>query len=140
MSGARKIMWAYLVTGLAVFALMVLVGVTMRAEQAHWVRYDPGTFYALMTLHGSGMIVALALCGMGGLWYIMNRERPMDPGVAWAAFGLIVLGVVAVILSIFPGRFGAGWTFLFPLPFVGTTWPNWATGAFLIGVALVMLG
>lgn len=140
MSGARRIMWAYLATGVAVFGLMVLVGLTMRAEQAHWVKYDPGSFYALMTLHGSGMIVALALCGMGGLWFIMDRERPMNQGLAWSAYALIVLGVVSVIVSIFPGRFGAGWTFLFPLPFVGTTWPNWATGAFLIGVAFVMLG
>ena len=140
MTGARRIMWAYLLTGVAVFALMVLVGLTMRAEQAHWVSFDPGLFYSLMTLHGSGMIVALALCGMGGLWFIMDRERAMDRALAWSAYALIVLGVVAVILSIFPGHFGAGWTFLFPLPFVGTTWPNWATGAFLIGVALVMLG
>jgi cytochrome c oxidase subunit 1 len=94
----------------------------------------------MMTLHGSGMIVALALCGMGGLWFIMDRERPMDQGLAWSAYALIVLGVVAVILSVFPGHFGAAWTFLFPLPFVGATWPNWATGTFLIGVALVMLG
>jgi cytochrome c oxidase subunit 1 len=133
-------MWAYLVTGIAVFALMVLVGLAMRMEQAHWVTYDPGSFYAMMTLHGSGMIVALALCGMGGLWFIMDRERPMDQGLAWSAYALIVLGVVAVILSVFPGHFGAAWTFLFPLPFVGATWPNWATGTFLIGVALVMLG
>ncbi len=140
MSGARRIMWAYLVTGIAVFALMVLVGLAMRMEQAHWVTYDPGSFYAMMTLHGSGMIVALALCGMGGLWFIMDRERPMDQGLAWSAYALIVLGVVAVILSVFPGHFGAAWTFLFPLPFVGATWPNWATGTFLIGVALVMLG
>ena len=140
MSSARRIMWAYLTTGIAVFGLMVLVGLAMRMEQAHWVTYDPGSFYALMTLHGSGMIVALALCGMGGLWFIMDRERAMDQGLAWSAYALIVLGVVAVILSVYPGRFGAGWTFLFPLPFVGTTWPNWATGTFLIGVALVMLG
>ncbi len=140
MTGSRRIMWAFLSTGIAIFGLMTLVGFAMRIEQAQWVAYDPGAFYALMTLHGSGMIVALALCGMGGLWFIMDRERPMNQGLAWSAYALIVIGVVAVILSVFPGRFGAAWTFLFPLPFIGATWPSWATGAFLIGVALIMLG
>jgi cytochrome c oxidase subunit 1 len=139
-AAARAIMWAFISTGLAVFGLMVLVGLALRAEQAAWIAYDPGTFYALMTLHGSGMIVAMALCGMGGLWYIMYQERQMDARLAWSGYGAIVLGVLCVILSIFPGRFAAGWTFLYPLPFVGTTWPNWATGCYLIGVALVMVG
>lgn len=139
-AGSRAIMWAFLSTGIAVFSLMVLVGFALRAEQAQWFACDPSAFYALMTLHGSGMIVAMALCGMGGLWYVMDGERAMDRGIAWSAYGTIVLGVLCVILSVVPGRFAAAWTFLYPLPFVGTTWPSWATGAFLIGVALVMLG
>src|SRR5215469_963359 len=114
---SRAVMWAFMAGGLAVFGLMVCVGIALRAEQATWITYDAGTFYSLMTLHGAGMIVAMALCGMGGLWYIMDREHPMDRGVAWSAFAAIVLGVVCVILSIYPGHFGAGWTFLFPLPF-----------------------
>lgn len=137
---ARTVMWAYLVTGISIFGLMVLVGTLMRSEQAHLVSFDPGTFYSLMTLHGAGMIVSMALCGMGGLWYIMNRERAMDRSIAWSAYGAIVLGVVCVIVSVLLGHFGTGWTFLYPLPFVGATWPSWATGTFLIGIALVMLG
>lgn len=138
--GARAIMWAYLCTGIAIFGLMAFVGLALRAEQADWISFGAGTFYAFMTLHGAGMIVAMALCGMGGLWFIMDRERNMDRGLAWSAYGAIVLGVLCVIVSVVVGRFGAAWTFLYPLPFVGTTWPSWATGAFLIGVALVMLG
>jgi cytochrome c oxidase subunit 1 len=139
-TGARAVMWAYLTTGVAIFGLMALIGLALRVEQAQWVAYDPGTFYALMTLHGSGMVVALALSAMGGLWFIMNRERGMDRTIAWSAYAAIVVGVLCVILSIFPGRFAAAWTFLYPLPFTGATWPSWATGAFLFGVALVMLG
>lgn len=139
-TGARAIMWAYLCTGIAIFGLMALVGVALRAEQAGWIAYGAGIFYAFMTLHGAGMIVAMALCGMGGLWFIMDRERAMDRGVAWSAYGAIVLGVLCVILSTVAGRFGAAWTFLYPLPFLGTTWPSWATGTFLIGIALVTLG
>lgn len=138
--GARAVMWAYLTTGVAVFLLMALVGLSMRAEQAQWLNLGPGLFYSLMTLHGAGMLVSMALCGMGGLWYLMNRERAMDGGIAWAALAFTVAGVVCVIASVWPGGFGAAWTFLYPLPFVGATWPNWATGAFLVGLALVMLG
>ncbi len=139
-AGSRTIMWAYLVTGISLFGLLALVGLAMRAEQAGWINVDPGLFYALMTLHGAGMITAMVLCGMGGLWYLMDGELALDRGIAWAAYVLIVLGVIGVLLSVLPGHFGAAWTFLYPLPFVGATWPNWATGAFLIGVALVMLG
>ncbi len=143
MTGERTsgtVMWAYLVTGIAVFSLMALVGLMLRIEQANWIAYDAGLFYSLMTLHGAGMIVALALCGMGGLWAIMDRERRMDRGLAWSAYASIVLGVVCVIVSVIAGHFAAAWTFLYPLPFVGATWPSWATGLFLVGVALVMLG
>ena len=64
---ARNVMWAYITTGIAIFGLMVLVGLGMRAEQAQWLNYGPGLFYSLMTLHGAGMITSMVLCGMGGL-------------------------------------------------------------------------
>lgn len=136
---SRAIMWSYMLTGIAVFVIMAFLGLTMRAEQAQWIVLAPQTFYALMTLHGSGMIVAMALCGMGGVWYLMDAQQKMDARIAWAGYLCILLGVVFVIASIF-GGFAAGWTFLYPLPFVGTVWPNWATGAFLWGVAWIMIG
>lgn len=133
-------MWAYILSGLAVFALMFVLGVFMRAEQAAWITFDAGLFYSIMTLHGAGMIVAMALCGMGGLWYIMDREQPMNPGIAWGAFVAMVIGAVCVVVAALVGHFAAGWTFLYPLPFVGATWAAWATGAFLVGIALVVVG
>lgn len=132
-------MWAYMITGIAVFVVMAFVGLAMRAEQAEWITYGAQNFYSLMTLHGAGMITAMALCGMGGVWYLMDREQKMDARVAWAAYAFILLGVLSVIWSIF-GGFAAAWTFLYPLPFVGTVWPSWATGAFLWGVAFIMIG
>jgi cytochrome c oxidase subunit 1 len=136
---AKLLMWLYIDTGLAVFALMVLVGIVMRAGQAHWIVLAPTTFYSLMTLHGIGMLASMAVCGMGALWYIMRSDGPLDERVAWWTYGLLVAGTVAVVASVFPGKFGAAWTFLYPLPFIGTYWPSWATGSFLIGLALVTL-
>ncbi|TAM75545.1 hypothetical protein EPN44_08840 [bacterium] len=137
---ARRLMWIWVDTGLAIFALMALMGVTMRAEQAGWISYGPDVFYSLMTLHGVGMITAMAVAAMGGIWYMMRLDGPLDERVAHWAYGFIVAGVIAVIVSIFPGKFGAAWTFLYPLPFVGATWAPWATGAFLTGVMLVSIG
>ncbi|TAM88267.1 cbb3-type cytochrome c oxidase subunit I [bacterium] len=139
-AAASRVMWIYMLTGVAIFALMALLGLTMRMEQAKWIPLDPTMFYAIMTLHGAGMITAMALCGMGGLWYLMNRERALSTLVAYWAYALVVAGVVAVLLSVFPGKFGAGWTFLYPLPFIGAAWPSWATGLFLLGIALVNVG
>jgi len=137
---ARSVMWTYVSTGLAIFGLMAFVGLAMRLEQAGWLSYGPDIFYALMTLHGAGMIVAIAIASMGGLWYLMSLEAPLDEGIAYWAYALMVVGVIGVLVSVLGGHFGAAWTFLYPLPFVGTWWPSWATGAFLIGMAFIMIG
>ena len=133
-------MWWYLISGFAVFVLMAVVGFILRIEQAQWVSYGPQTFYSLMTLHAAGMISAAVLCGMGIMWYALRTEAPLDERVAFWAYGFIVAGIASVILSVIPGQFAAAWTFLYPLPFLNATWPFWATGAFLIGMALVTTG
>jgi len=140
MSGLR-VMWTYMLTGLAIFALMLLAGIGLRASQANWIAIDPGTFYSILSLHGIGMIVAMALAGLGVLWYLVRKEIPeLDPRVAYMAYGFFLAGVVSVIVSVVPGKYGSLWTMLYPLPFVGAYWPSWATGAWLVGNALVMIG
>jgi cytochrome c oxidase subunit I len=137
---ARTVMWLYVLTAVAVFSLMLVVGLIMRGEQAQWISFGPGLFYSLMTLHGIGMITAVTIAGMGIMWYLVRRDGPLDARVAYFCYASLVLGVVAVLAAVLIGRFAAAWTFLYPLPFVGATWPSWATGSFLIGVALVNLG
>lgn len=133
-------MWTYIGTGLAIFALMLVAGIAMRASQAGWIAIDPGTFYSILSLHGVAMIVAMAISGLGLLWYLVRRQIEMDCRIPFVAYGFFVAGVACVILSVFPGHYGSLWTMLYPLPFVGTYWPSWATGVWLIGNALVMLG
>jgi cytochrome c oxidase subunit 1 len=133
-------MWAYIGTGLAIFFLMLLLGIAMRGEQAGWFTYDPGWFYSLLSLHGIGMITAMAIAGLGTLWYMVRREAAVDPRIAYLAYGFFVAGVLCVVIGVFPGKFGSLWTMLYPLPFVGTYWPSWATGLWLVGNALVMIG
>lgn len=137
---SRRVMWTYILTGIAIFALMVVAGIALRASQAGWIAIDPGTFYSVLSLHGVGMIVAMVIAGLGTLWQMVRRETELDERIAFLAYGCFVAGVVCVIIGVVPGHYGALWTMLYPLPFVGTYWPSWATGLWLIGNALVMLG
>ncbi len=139
-SPARRIMALYLATGLALVVLLMLVGVLMRMSQAGWIRLTSVDFYALMTLHGAGMIAALVLCGMGGIWYLIRREVAMAASLALWSYGVTVGGVLLVAVAAAFGKFGAAWTFLYPLPFLNPTWPAWSIGTFLIGLTLITLG
>jgi cytochrome c oxidase subunit 1 len=138
-SPGRRVMKLYLHSGLGIVALLLLAGLAMRAAQANWLPLAPDVFYAVLTLHGAGMIVALAMCGMGALWYLMRRHIELNAPLALLAWALIMLGVVGVIVVTVFGRFGGLYTFLYPLPFQGN-WPNWSTGVFLIAMMLVNIG
>jgi len=135
----RRVMNLYMGTGLALTALMMLAGLMLRVSQAGWMPMSPGQFYAVLTLHGAGLIVALMMCGMGGLWFLMRRETSLSASTAVAAFSLVVAGVAGVLISTLFGGFAGLYTFLAPLPFHGS-WPNWSTGVFLISMALITLG
>ncbi len=137
---ARRLMWTYVVTGLALFFAMAIVGLIMRAEQARMLVLSPTFFYALMTLHGTLMVLALVMGSMGVLWYLLRAEAYMDERVARCAYGVMGVGIVAIVASVLAGRFGGSWTYLYPLPFVNPPWAQWSIGVFLIGLALVTIG
>ena len=106
-SRGKRVMWTYIVCGLSIFGLMLLVGILLRGSQAGWFALDAGVFYSLLSLHGVGMLTAMTISGLGTLWYLVNRETPLDEGVAYVAFGLFVGGVAAVIVSVVVGHYGA---------------------------------
>lgn len=139
-AAGRRLMNVYMATGLVLVFILMLVGLIMRLNQAQWIQLEPSWFYSLMTLHGAGMIVALVLCGMGSIWYLVRRETTMDIGLSYWTYGIIVAGVVAVLLATVIGKFAAAWTTLYPLPFINPTWAYWSTGAFFTGLILVSTG
>ena len=140
--GQRRIGWLFGATGLALFALMALLGLTMRLTQADAISVSAEWFYRLMTLHAAGMLAGMLLAMMGGLWYVVRAVVPnLDLGRALAAYAAIVVGVVLVLVAVVIGGFAAGWTFLYPLPFEAAgMWSTWATATFLIGMGLVGVG
>jgi cytochrome c oxidase subunit I len=137
---ARRLMWTYIITALTLFAGMVSVGLIMRATQATIVALSPQVFYALMTLHGTVMVLAIVMGSMAILWYALRAESYMNERIAHLAYVFMSAGVAAIFVSVFAGGFGGSWTYLYPLPFIGATWDQWSIGLFLIGLALVTAG
>ena len=83
----KRVMWTYIVCGSSIFAMMLLAGILLRGSQAGWFALDAGLFHWLLSLHGVGMLTAMTISGLGTLWYLVNRETPLNEGVAYVAFG-----------------------------------------------------
>lgn len=134
----RRIGWLMGGTGLALFLLMMLLGITMRLSQADVVSIPDSWFYRVMTLHGAGMLVAALLVMMGALWYVLRPVIEMSAKRLLWAYGGIVVGALLVLVAAIIGGFATGWTFLSPLPFhpLGQ-WARWATATFFVGMFLV---
>jgi cytochrome c oxidase subunit 1 len=137
----RRIGLLFGVTGIALVAVMGVLGLVMRLTQATVLGLSPAWFYRLMTLHGAGMLAGTLLAMMGALWYVLHPSVPLRTGRMLASYALIVVGALAVLVATLIGGFGAGWTFLPPLPFfpVGQ-WPVWSESLFFVGVLLVGTG
>lgn len=138
----RRIGLLYGVTGLALFLLMVLVGIAMRLAQSDALGINDDWFYRLMTLHASGILVGVLMAMMGGLWYVMRSVVPqLDYRLALAGWGIIVGGVVLALVSILIGGYAGAWTFLWPLPFeTAGAWADWAAVTYLLALVLIGVG
>jgi cytochrome c oxidase subunit 1 len=124
-----------------VFALMMLVGATMRMTQAMWLPIPPNHFYELMTLHGAGMVGTSGLAGAAVMWFFLRRYVTLSTGVFLTMLGLSLVGVVLIIGAIAIGRFAAAWTFLYPLPAKPMgVWSTPAAAAFVLGLVFIGVG
>ena len=131
----------YLATTGLMLLLMMLAGLWMRLAQAGWVYTDPALFYQLMTVHGTGMVGIAALGGAAVLWHFLSAHVRLNAWVMGANFGLFLIGVVAILVADFPGRFGGAWTFLYPLPATSQgAWPVWAAALHLGGLLVIGVG
>ncbi|WP_281995483.1 cbb3-type cytochrome c oxidase subunit I [Ruegeria faecimaris] len=125
----------------AVFALMMVFGLIMRAAQGQWIEVDPALFYQLLTAHGAGMVGTAALSGAAIMWYFCGRHIVLTAAIFWAFLALFLLGVVLILGSIFIGGYGGAWTFLFPLPAMsGGAWEAGAAATFMLGYVSIGIG
>jgi cytochrome c oxidase subunit 1 len=129
--------WAWTVP--ALFLVLVLLGSMMRFNQAGIINAGADYFYAVMTLHGLGMVGTAFVAGFAGVTYLLARYVRVNIVIAWTVYVLTVVGVVGLVIACLIGRFGPGWYLLYPLPFFANgVWPDWASG--LAVVSLIVLG
>jgi cytochrome c oxidase subunit I len=140
-NAARWMTLIWLASGGLLLVFMALLGLVMRLTQGWGVLPDMW-FYAILTLHGTGMWTVLLMTLSAVVWYLVRGELPLSWRVNALVFVLYLVGVVLVIVSTLAGHFGTGWTFLYPLPDHPGPVPGWNPGwiwPFLIGLALVVV-
>ena len=126
---------------LALFPTLALLGLVMRMTQSNMVVLAPEYFYAVMTLHGVGMVGLWYVAGMAGVSYILTRYVRITPWVNKVAMGFTVTGVAMLIVCTLIGKYGPGWYFLYPLSIMSAdVWADWATATFLIAVGILGVG
>jgi len=91
----------------------------------------PEWFYAVLTLHGVGMVGLWFVAGMAAVTYLLARYIRPPLWASWMGLGGTLAGFALLIEATTRGMFGTGWYFLYPLPLYSQgTWPPWATGCF----------
>lgn len=120
------------------FGITLLVGVIIRTSQGGYLPLPPDLFYALMTLHSAGIIGAIMTGMIAMMWFVLRKYVYLSMPLMKVMFGLILAAVVAVLTATLVGRFGTGWTFLYPLTFKSAgAWEPWAAAVFLTGLLFV---
>ncbi|HET9875823.1 MAG TPA: cbb3-type cytochrome c oxidase subunit I [Mycobacterium sp.] len=136
---SRRMTVLWVTTGGVLLALLAFVGLLLRLTQStgvisnHW-------FYALLTLHGAGMVAVVLLALAMTVWALLRSELPLRNSVSVTIYALTVLAGLLVIVATLAGKFGTGWTFLYPLPEHPGPIAGWSTNwtyLYLIAVALV---
>jgi cytochrome c oxidase subunit 1 len=137
-----RITIVWVLVGLVLFPILAILGVVMRTLQAGYFAATPSEwFYAVMTLHGLGMVGVWFVAGLAALSFVLSKYVRPSIGVSWAALALTVIGVVLLVAATLVGKLGVGWYFLYPLPFYsGGTWPGWATAALFAALAVLGVG
>lgn len=138
----RGLTFVWILTVLALFPILVILGFFLRALQADYMtKPRPEWFYAVMTLHGLGMVGTWYVGSMAGVSYLLSRYVKPSVVISRIAFGATLLGVVLLLACTLIGRLGVGWYFLYPLPLHSKgVWPAWATAAFLGSLGVFGVG
>jgi cytochrome c oxidase subunit 1 len=139
--GERRVLDLYLLTSLAVFVLMMLLGLTMRMAQGAWLDLSPDRFYQVMTAHGAGMVGAVGLASCAVMWFFLRKYVALHLAIFAANYVLFLLGAVAILAAVFIGGYAGAWTFLYPLPVHSMgLWSVNAAVLFMVGYLLIGVG
>jgi cytochrome c oxidase subunit I len=137
-----RVTLVWVLTALVLFPVLAILGLLMRTEQGGFLQsMSPEFFYAIMTLHGLGMVGLWFVAGMAVISVLLATYVKPTTAVSWIAYGATLTGVVLLLAATLVGRLGVGWYFLYPLPFhSGGTWPEWATASLFAALAIMGVG
>jgi cytochrome c oxidase subunit I len=137
-----RLTFTWVLTALVLFPVLAVLGFLMRVLQAGFLAsVPPEWFYAVMTLHGLGMVGLWFVAGMAGISVLLAHYVRPTLAVSWIAYGATLAGVLLLLAATLIGRLGVGWYFLYPLPFhSGGTWPGWATASLFAALAIMGVG
>lgn len=133
---AKRNTLTWIAVTVILFPILVLAGVFLRFVQGNTLGIAREWFYPMMTLHGVGMVGVWYVGGMACVERIIAKyTRPSDRMSFFAIIGTVI-GVVLLLVSVFVGKFAAGWYFLYPLPLKGN-WPTWSAVVFLLSLTVL---
>ncbi|HSH47505.1 MAG TPA: cbb3-type cytochrome c oxidase subunit I [Halomonas sp.] len=139
--GERGAFNLYMITSLALFLLMMLLGLTMRTAQATWLPLTSDFFYRILSMHGAGMVGTTALATTAVMWFFLRQYVRLHLWAFVTNYVLFMLGALCIIWAIFVDGYGALWTFLYPLPVRGLgLWSPGAAALFMVGYLLIGVG
>jgi len=139
--GNRVAFNLYIITAVTLFLLMMLLGLTMRLGQATWLSVPPDLFYRILSMHGAGMVGTAALATTAVMWFFLRKYVQLHLWAFVTNYVLFMLGALCIIFAIFVDRYGALWTFLYPLPVHGMgLWTSDTAALFMLGYLLIGVG
>lgn len=124
---------------MALFVAAIIFGILMRLNQGNDYKMSPQGFYSTMTTHGLTMIAIWSVAGLVAINYLLTRYIKIPNSLSVCALVFTVTGVAMLWYSTFVGKFHAGWTFLYPLPF-HIAWAKWATPLFFFSLVVLGIG
>ncbi|HLR03603.1 MAG TPA: cbb3-type cytochrome c oxidase subunit I [Virgibacillus sp.] len=130
---------AYLLVAGTTILTMVVFGILMLLTQGGVMDASPQTFYQYLTIHGTGMIGAVALAAAAVMWYFLRNYVQLSKLVFKINLCLFLVGLIMVVIGVFSFEYAGGWTFLYPLPALsGGMWGT--AGALLYLMGMLLLG
>jgi len=138
--GERSVFNLYLVSAVALFVLMMLLGLAERMSQGNWLALAPDLFYRVLSMHGAGMVGTMGLVTTAVMWFFLRKYVTLHLWAFLANYVLFLLGALCIIGSIFIGNYAGLWTFLYPLPSQGMVWSPQSAAVFMVGYLLIGVG
>src|SRR5580765_1243890 len=89
-----RVTLVWVLTALVLFPVLAILGLVMRTGQGGILTtLPPEYFYAIMTLHGLGIVGLWFVAGMAVISVLLASYVKPSPAVSWIAYGATLIGV-----------------------------------------------